>query len=111
MWAQTPSDGTGRCIVEGRDIGTVVFPFATVKFFLTASAESRARRRVKQEPNASYREILADIVRRDYADTSRAVSPLIPADDAITINTTALSVDDVVDQMSRTCQARGLVTA
>lgn len=108
---RTWAENVEKCIVEGRDIGTVVFPSATVKFFLTASAEARAERRVAQERTASYESVLADIVRRDHADVSRAASPLVAADDAITIDTTNLTVEDVLARMSRVCLDRGLVAA
>lgn len=88
-------------VVEGRDIGTVVFPDAELKVFLTASAEERARRRAAQHAMSG---LLSDpagvresIERRDEADSSRAVSPLEPAVDAVELDTTALSISEVVD--------------
>ncbi|HEX6596477.1 MAG TPA: (d)CMP kinase [Acidimicrobiales bacterium] len=82
----------GGGVVEGRDIGTVVFPEASVKVFLTASEEERARRRGADET-------AADIARRDELDSSRAVSPLVAAADALVIDSTGRSIDDVVDQI------------
>ncbi len=82
----------GGGVVEGRDIGTVVFPDATVKIFLTASEEERARRRGTDET-------AADIARRDKLDSSRAVSPLVAAPDALVIDSTHMSVEDVVDRI------------
>jgi cytidylate kinase len=88
-------------IVEGRDIGTAVFPTAAVKFFLTADPQVRARRRVSDEPGRAYQEVLADIERRDHADTTRKTSPLSPANDAVIIDTSQLGVDQVVDRMAQ----------
>ena len=86
-------------VADGRDMGTVVFPDAQLKVFLTASAEIRAERRFKQLKtkgmDASLSAILADIQARDYRDTHRSVSPLVPADDAVVLDTTEMSVDDV----------------
>ena len=88
-------------MVEGRDIGTVVFPDAEVKVFLTASAEERARRRVEQNAqrgvgSTDFDEVLADIVRRDDYDSSRDTAPLRAAEDAHPIDSTAFPVDEVV---------------
>lgn len=86
-------------IADGRDMGTVVFPDAPIKIFLTASAEERARRRVAQlqsaGQSANIAQILADIQARDDRDMNRAVAPLKPADDAISLDTTTLSLDQV----------------
>lgn len=83
-------------VADGRDMGTVVFPDAEAKFFLTASAAERAERRFKQlkekEKEAPYEEILADIKARDERDSSRAVAPLKPAPDALQIDTTSLDI-------------------
>lgn len=92
---------TGDYIVEGRDIGTVVFPDAEVKVFLTASAEERARRRVAQNAergigSVDYDAVLADIIRRDEYDSSRDVSPLKPADDAFLLDSSPLTIEQVV---------------
>jgi cytidylate kinase len=106
-WAK----GNSRSIVEGRDIGTVVFPAAPLKFYLTAKPETRAARRVAQEDSGSYKQVLDDVLRRDHADMTRSVSPLKPAPDAIIIDTTDLTVDQVLDRMSGRCREAGLVEA
>lgn len=88
-------------VADGRDMGTVVFPQAQVKIFLTASAEERADRRVKQlqeaHQSADYEDILRDIRARDERDSSRAASPLVPADDALMLDSTLLSIDQVLN--------------
>lgn len=91
----------GDAVVEGRDIGTVVFPNAPVKVFLTADPDVRARRRAADPEAAGHtvEGILEQIARRDEADTSRQASPLRPADDAVTIDTSDLTVPDVVRQI------------
>lgn len=87
-------------IADGRDMGTVVFPDAQVKFFLDASAEERAKRRVKQLQekgfNANFDEILAEIKERDCRDRNRAVAPLVPAKEALLLDSTNLSIDEVI---------------
>jgi cytidylate kinase len=88
----------GRWVVEGRDIGTVVAPHAEVKVFLTASPDERARRRAI-ELGADYATVLAEQAIRDEADSRRAHSPLLAADDALTLDTTTLSIDEVVQQI------------
>jgi cytidylate kinase len=98
--------GQGSC-VEGRDIGTTVFPSATVKFFLTAAPEVRARRRTAERKNDSYERILADVLRRDEADERRATSPLVPATDSVVIDTSGLTVDQVVTTMLTECRQAG----
>lgn len=102
----------GDVVAEGRDIGTVVFPNADVKVFLVASAESRARRRAIQRAGGNaatgnvvdvdkseFQQILADIVRRDELDSSRDTSPLRAAEDAVTIDTSDLTLDEVVGRV------------
>ncbi|ORV61845.1 (d)CMP kinase [Mycobacterium gastri] len=97
------AEGPGRIVVEGRDIGTVVFPDAPVKIFLTASAETRARRRNDQNVAAGladdYDAVLADVRRRDHLDSTRAVSPLRAASDAIVVDTTDMNEAQVVDHL------------
>ena len=87
--------GEDSVVVEGRDIGTVVLPDADVKIFLTASAETRARRRNDQNIAAGlpddYETVLADVRRRDHLDSTRAVSPLRPADDAVIVDTSDMN--------------------
>lgn len=90
----------GRAIVEGRDIGTVVLPDAPAKVFMTASAEVRAKRRYDQDVaagrDADFDAVLADVQRRDEADSSRATSPLKPADDAVLVDTSEMTPDEVL---------------
>lgn len=90
----------GRVVVEGRDIGTVVLPKADVKIFLTASAEERARRRNAQNIASGlpddYETVLADVQRRDHLDSTRAVSPLRAADDALVVDTSDMDQTQVV---------------
>ncbi len=95
-------------VIEGRDIGTVVLPSANLKFFLTAAPDVRARRRWKNETGADYQEVLDDILRRDAADSSRAASPLKPADDSVIIDTSDLSVRQVLSHMRQRCDEVGL---
>lgn len=85
-----------HAVVEGRDIGTVVFPDAEVKVFLTARPDVRAARRAG-ETDGDLTDVVADLARRDSHDSARTVSPLTPADDAIEIDTSDLSIDAVVD--------------
>lgn len=86
-------------VFEGRDLGTVVFPEAEVKVFLTASPEERARRRFNELEGVTFEQVLSDLVKRDRADTTRKVAPLKQADDAHLIDTTDLSIDQVVDKV------------
>jgi cytidylate kinase len=98
----------GPAIVEGRDIGTTVFPKADVKIFLTASAEVRAKRRIKDEPGRGYQEIFDEIRQRDTIDSSREHSPMKPADDAIVIDTSSLTVAEVISKVVNQCRQAGL---
>lgn len=93
--------GKWGAVLNGRDIGTVVFPNADVKFFLTASPEERAQRRFAEEPieTGSFEEILADMVGRDRRDSTRTDSPLVIAKDAIVIDSTGLSIAAVLARM------------
>lgn len=111
------ADGSVTVVVEGRDIGTVVLPDADVKIFLTASAEERARRRNDQNVASGspddYDAVLADVRRRDHLDSTRAVSPLRAADDAIVVDSSDMSESevvahllDLVEQRQRTGVAR-----
>ena len=99
-------------IADGRDMGTVVFPQAPLKIFLTASAEARAERRFHQlqgmGESVSLARLLTDIQQRDARDQSRAVSPLVPAEDAIVIDSTALSADEVLQAARDLAAARDL---
>lgn len=92
-------------VVEGRDISTVVFPDAVLKIFLTASPEVRARRRVEQF-GGNVDEIAAAIAERDRIDSTRADSPLRPADDAVVIDSSNLSTDSVVTMIVESYVAR-----
>lgn len=102
----------GGVVLEGRDIGTVVFPEAEAKFFLTARPEIRAQRRFDElrakDPSAklSFEETLADVKRRDEQDSSRAVAPLKQAPDAVLVDTSDLGIDEVVAHMA--ARVRGL---
>lgn len=90
-------------IMDGRDIGTVIMPDADIKFYLTASLEERARRRqlelASKGIKVSFDETKASIANRDQTDTNRKTAPLTPAEDAILIDTTGLSIEDVVDEL------------
>lgn len=92
-WAHRHGGG----VMEGRDIGTVVFPDAELKVYLDASPEVRAARRSKEVTDLSYETVAADIARRDALDQGRADSPLQTAGDAVVIDTSNLSVDEIVD--------------
>lgn len=89
----------GGGVMEGRDIGTVVFPDATLKVYLTASPETRAGRRAKEVTDLDYETVAADLARRDALDESRDDSPLVEAADAVVIDTTDRSVDEIVDEV------------
>jgi cytidylate kinase len=95
--------GKRGAVLNGRDIGTVVFPDADLKFFLTAVPQERAERRFNEEraqdPNADFEETLADMTERDRRDSTRADSPLKTADDAIIVDSTGLSIDEVFQRM------------
>lgn len=102
--------GQDSVVVEGRDIGTVVLPDADVKIFLTASAEERARRRNDQNKAAGladdYEAVLADVKRRDHLDSTRAVSPLRPADDAVVVDTSAMTQPEVILHLTHLVRER-----
>ncbi|MBC8364819.1 MAG: (d)CMP kinase [Actinobacteria bacterium] len=87
----------GGGVVEGRDIGSVVFPDARLKVYLTASPEVRARRRAGETGDIDIEVVAADIRRRDAADSGREVSPLVEADGSVTLDTSHLTVDEVVE--------------
>jgi CMP/dCMP kinase len=93
------ADLHGGGVVEGRDIGSVVFPDAELKIFLTASDEERASRRSKEVLELDYDEVAAAIAKRDYLDSTRAASPLTRAPDAVEIDTSSLSVEEIVEQV------------
>ncbi len=91
------------CVLEGRDIGSVVFPHADIKFFLTAKPEARARRRFEEDKTkgriSTYDQTLAEINERDERDVSREDSPLTIAEDAVVIDTSELDLSEVFEQM------------
>ena len=95
--------GKRGAVLNGRDIGTVVFPDAHIKFFLTALPQERAARRFNedraQDPKADFEETFADMVERDRRDSTRQDSPLKAADDAIMVDSTGLSIDEVFEKM------------
>ncbi len=103
----------GALVADGRDVGTVVFPYAPVKIFLTARPEVRARRRFDELASrgldVDYGKILEEIVRRDAADTERAISPLRKAPDAVLLDTSDLDVEQVVDRVVQIAKERANV--
>lgn len=98
------------CIMDGRDIGTVVLPQAEVKIFLTASPEARAMRRYRELQAKcaadTFEEVLADLKQRDYNDSHRAVAPLKPAEDSILVDTTELNLEESVKKVIAVIQER-----
>ena len=96
-------------VMEGRDIGTVIFPDAKCKFFVTATPEERARRRMAQSgeiaAGADFEAILAEIKERDERDSTRKIAPLKPADDSVIVDTTGFSIDEVVEKLAALCAA------
>lgn len=96
-WAR----GTGGGVVEGRDIGSVVFPDAILKVYLTADEAVRAARRSRELDEADVERIKSDIARRDQLDRSRADSPLVEPDGAVTIDTTDMTIDEVTGTIAR----------
>ncbi len=95
-WAAAHGGG----VIEGRDIGSVVFPDAALKLYLTARPEVRAARRSKEVTDLSYETVAADLARRDAMDTSRDASPLATASDAVVVDTSDLTVDEIVEQLA-----------
>ncbi|MBQ4365064.1 MAG: (d)CMP kinase [Clostridia bacterium] len=95
-----------NCIMDGRDIGTVVLPDAQVKIFLTASPEARAERRYEEllgkGMDVKFEDVLADMIQRDYNDSHRAIAPLKPADDAILLDTSGNTLEQSVELVTRT---------
>jgi len=102
VWAVEHRGG----VIEGRDIGTVVFPDALLKVYLTADPEVRAARRAKELTDMAYDTVAADIARRDAADQGRSHSPLVEADDAVTVDTSGLEIDEVVEAIAGLVRAR-----
>ena len=102
---------SGDYVVEGRDIGTVVFPEAALKVFLTATNEARAKRRVLQNVergvgSTDYETVLADIIRRDDYDSSREASPLAAAEDAVLIDSSDMTMREVIDEICKLARER-----
>jgi cytidylate kinase len=91
----------GGGVVEGRDIGTVVFPDATLKVFLTARPDVRAARRAKEVSDLDYATVAADLARRDALDQGREHNPLAVAEDAVVIDTSDMTIDEIVDDLVR----------
>lgn len=102
-------------IMDGRDIGTVILPDATVKIFMTASNEGRAKRRYKElcekGVETSYEEVLSDMIKRDLADSTRDIAPAVPAEDAVIFDNTDFgieeSVDEIISIIDKTVAKRG----
>jgi CMP/dCMP kinase len=100
-------------VADGRDMGTVVFPEAQFKVFLTASADERAQRRYKQLKDigeaVSLPRLVADIAARDRRDTERSVAPLRPADDALVVDTTGMGIEEVLELLMSELKERGML--
>lgn len=101
------------CIMDGRDVGTIVLPKAEAKFYLTASLRERGRRRWAQlqgsKLDVSFEQVVEDLKHRDHRDMQRTYSPLKPAEDAISIDSTTMRADEVVDRMLAVLERRGLI--
>lgn len=101
---------TKNVIMDGRDIGTVVLPDAQVKIFLTASPESRAERRYKElvekGEKTTVKDVLRDVIKRDYNDTNRKAAPLRPAEDSVLVDTTNLDFDGSVETVAKIIRER-----
>lgn len=99
-----------NCIMDGRDIGTVVLPDAQVKIFLTADEEERANRRYKElvekGKNVTFKEVLDDLKVRDYNDSHREIAPLKPAEDSVTVNTTGNTLEESVEIIVKTVKEK-----
>ena len=110
LFLQQEMGKAGQVVLDGRDIGTTVFPQAGLKIFLLATVEERAIRRAKQQQEMgiqqSLKEVQEEIKKRDYSDYNRQISPLKQADDALLINTDGLSITEVIKQIIHLAQAR-----
>ena len=99
-----------NCLMDGRDIGTVVLPNAKVKIFLTADPEERAMRRFKElqekGSNVTYKEVLDDLLVRDYNDSHREIAPLKPAGDSVVINTTGYTLEESINKIIETVKEK-----
>ncbi|CAN5606703.1 (d)CMP kinase [soil metagenome] len=101
------ADGGGAAVVEGRDIGTVVFPDARLKAFLTARLDVRADRRQREVTDLEYEAVAADLARRDTLDSDRALDPLARAPDAVVVDTSDRSVAELVEELVATLEGGG----
>lgn len=110
MSLQRKMGDKGGVVLDGRDIGTVVFPDAEIKFFLSASVEERGRRRFLELQSkgvqTSLQETIDNVGKRDQQDSERELAPLIQADDAISIDSTGLTIEEVIALMERVCNER-----
>ena len=111
LLAYQRSYGNARgAVLDGRDIGTVIFPHADVKLFVTASAKARAKRRhaeaIARGEALSLADVLADVIARDEADSTRATAPLTPAEDAILIDTTSMNADEAYEHALKVIKAK-----
>ena len=101
-------------VMDGRDIGTCVLPNADLKVYLTASPEVRGKRRyqelVEKGEKADLEVIISDIIKRDEADMNREVSPLKQAEDAVLLDSSDLTIDEVVEEMKKMCREKGLLS-
>ncbi len=99
-----------NCLMDGRDIGTVVLPNAQVKIFLTADPEERAMRRYKElmekGSNVTYEEVLEDLKVRDYNDSHREIAPLKPAEDSVIVNTTGMTLEESINTIVKTVEEK-----
>ena len=99
-----------NCLMDGRDIGTVVLPNAQVKIFLTADPEERAMRRYKEliekGSNVTFEEVLEDLKVRDYNDSHREIAPLKPAEDSVIVNTTGMSLEESINTIVKTVEEK-----
>ncbi len=102
LWAAEHGGG----VIEGRDIGSVVFPDAVLKVYLTADPAERARRRADEMSELEYERVAADLARRDALDQGRDDSPLVEPDGAVTVDTTAMTVDEVLELLVRLVEER-----
>ena len=101
---------SNNCLMDGRDIGTVVLPDAQVKIFLTADPEERAMRRFKElkekGSNVTFEEVLEDLKVRDYNDSHREIAPLKPAEDSVIVNTTGMTLEESIDTIVKTVEEK-----
>ena len=110
LHAQRRMGADGGVVLEGRDIGTVVFPDADVKFYLSASAEERGQRRflelTAKGEQVTLEDTVREVIRRDEQDSQRDIAPLCMAGDAIPVDSTGRTIDDVLDQMESVCREK-----